>query len=680
MAGKNILIRLGTAIALLLLLVPMLLPTASQAQNITLPRQAEGTVPVSDMTVLARLMAYARSTMLLAYLDALEQILPPMMDEVRGVLGNDTPQIPDITSLKKDYLAKLNLVAQAATIADAEAIINGLQSEAQRIQGILLQIPEQLQPLASVLQERGMSTKDEITEQIQAEVTEKAQAIEDELNQEANSRAAAFQAEIQAEAEQLASQMAAQAMAAAAASGEGGGGGAGFDMGAMMANFQAQLTAKVTAFTNQLTDEMNQLGKQKEAELRAWADQRVEELKQEKLGAYFQIRDDFSNINDRITSLVAERQKFYESYYQQFKDRKVEVIKKAMQPQLQDAIAKIKQYGPDLALAQKEGRGLPTEQQLLNELQTSWDKWVQTITNAEYSEDIDQAVASFKAYWQDKQAQLELARSKGSQEVITTTLQKLKEQDAEGRLSKVKSQLLTYISQLEDGHKKVGSLTSKETEYLNRCKALLPLIDEGNQLIAQFKQAKPTDDIKNLLALKDQIISKLEQIQQSVNNVGDFPAGNGIFIEAENESYTKLLPRTEPWHSAKEINPKPTWRPEPSGWADWYLSRGGELLGYYFNITAPGTYTIWIRDLASTDHPASKRAVTVQVDGKSYGSFPEYAHPTSYPKGVYGWHTTARVNLGAGKHTLELIKTATTSAAAIIDCIYITSNPNEVPK
>jgi len=311
---------------------------------------------------------------------------------------------------------------------------------------------------------------------------------------------------------------------------------------------QQALQERLNAFIEQskaaLTEEMNALGEQKGQELRDWADERAKELENEQVQRFEQMQQAFENVDGNIQAVAAERQAFYyESYNDRFLEKKRDVIRKAMEPQYEAAIARIKEHENELNLGKQEGKDVSSSEELIRQFQDGWDDLIITISEAENSEDIDEAIDGFKSLWLQKQSQLELARTKGSAEVIERTLQKLEEHDTEKKLSEQRAKVTESIDKLERLRSTSGKLSQEGIEKLRLLKTILPLIDETMGIINQFKKATPSDDLLGLLELKDRLQDKLAQIERVARMLGfvNIP-GDGIFIEAENESFTELLP------------------------------------------------------------------------------------------------------------------------------------------
>lgn len=157
-------------------------------------------------------------------------------------------------------------------------------------------------------------------------------------------------------------------------------------------------------------------------------------------------------------------------------------------------------------------------------------------------------------------------------------------------------------------------------------------------------------------------------------------APTGLWIEAESEARTSLLPKTESWHSHKWTAAAP-WRPPLFGAGYWYLSRGGEWLEYDLTVPAAGTYQVWVRDYVDKFQPRGVRRITLTFDGKTYGTFPETTVAAPGDKGAFGWHKVGGgVTVAAGKHVMRVAKESTTSGAAILDAFYLTNGADAPPE
>ncbi len=142
-------------------------------------------------------------------------------------------------------------------------------------------------------------------------------------------------------------------------------------------------------------------------------------------------------------------------------------------------------------------------------------------------------------------------------------------------------------------------------------------------------------------------------------------AMSGQIIQAEDETrYNVKTPGTA-WDS-KEM---------PYTGSDgkvWYLSRQGDYVIYNISLQS-GTYYLWINDHRDKHHIWGVRAVNVYINDELKTTFKEH-------EGLgWKWHLVGQLEITAGNNEIKLEKQETTSAAAIIDKLYITSSSNDSP-
>ncbi|NMB77493.1 MAG: hypothetical protein GYA23_00165 [Methanomicrobiales archaeon] len=153
-------------------------------------------------------------------------------------------------------------------------------------------------------------------------------------------------------------------------------------------------------------------------------------------------------------------------------------------------------------------------------------------------------------------------------------------------------------------------------------------------------------------------------------------AGKG-YIEAEDYSGVDVQKTGAEWDST--VEKCPTWRGNDwSGTGDYYLSHGGDTLTYTFTVPTSATYILWMRDSSDLKHAKGAREVTLQLDGKTIGTFDAAA---AFNRGTtgYGWDKLTTIDLSSGRHTLKVTKKDTTSAAAVLDVFWFSPDLNEVP-
>ncbi|NLE08071.1 MAG: hypothetical protein GX631_02295, partial [Dehalococcoidales bacterium] len=346
------------------------------------------------------------------------------------------------------------------------------------------------------LRARAAVIEAELRAQMETEVQAKAAEIEAELNRIGEEKGAAAEAEIRARAE------------AYARSTQG--------TTVDMDEVNAKVNGWVAESKARITAEMETLAAEKEQEIREWAEQKALRLQEENFGTFIRIQEGFADISQRLENRAAERKAFYETHYDEFLRLKKAVVIEAMTPQYEAAVAQIKQREAEIELAVQSGRiDVPSMAELFAEFDMNWQSLTTAVTNAVSPEEIDQAIAGFRTFWEMKQSQLELALSRGTEELVRVTLEKLREDDTAARLNEAKAKMVSLVAGLESGI----DLSDEGKSKLRLMKEVLPLIDEALEIIGTFEGSEPGTDIAALMALKDRLEAGLTEIVSLVSRL-----------------------------------------------------------------------------------------------------------------------------------------------------------------
>lgn|GEM_PF-2628170 len=142
--------------------------------------------------------------------------------------------------------------------------------------------------------------------------------------------------------------------------------------------------------------------------------------------------------------------------------------------------------------------------------------------------------------------------------------------------------------------------------------------------------------------------------------------GFTLWIEAEDDTGNRMATKSSGEHSSYPHSSR----------GYWYMASGGDWIEHRFDIPQTGEYTIWLRDFDDSKHPPDRRSVRISIDSVDKGVLS--AHTRTDDR-LWQWNRAVRTSLNAGSHTLRLTKDRTTSAAALIDCIFIASDGNALP-
>ncbi len=143
-------------------------------------------------------------------------------------------------------------------------------------------------------------------------------------------------------------------------------------------------------------------------------------------------------------------------------------------------------------------------------------------------------------------------------------------------------------------------------------------------------------------------------------------SGGRLWIEAEEETARHLASKASGEHDSYPH----------FGRAYWYLASGGDWIEYHFQVPAGDVYYIWLRDFDDAKHDPVTRSVRVAVDGITLATV--CAH-TRDGGALWDWTPAASRRLAPGPHILRITKDETTSAAALIDAVFITTDKDARP-
>ena len=483
-------------VIIILLLLLTLIPASSSAATGNIPEDILSFVPESDIVELMYLAGYYRSAELLAYLEAMDEILVPAMTDVTLLLGEQIPALPDFRALQADYITRLEAIRETKTVTEAEALVRDLESEGQHIATTLQETESRTRVIEPELIAQGEQTEAKIRAMMEPEIELKVQAINDEINSIVEQRVAEMRARIQYLIMQEAIQTTINP-----------------NNPAIGASLQAQRDTEIAQFTAQLTEEMNTLGEQRGTELQQWANLRVEELTAEYAGPFLRIRDNFSNMGARLDEAATLKMADYTIYEEQYLAKKKDIITRVISAQLEKAKEQIKAHASDFELAWQSGQNFPTMEEFLAEFQTGWDILQQNLMAANSEAEANSAIAEFSQMWQEKQAEMEALRPSGSSEILKTIQNEIKVREIEEKLAIGKEDIMQSIALLKE-LKESNDITPEQTSNLENLYTLLSLLNEAQNQINEINAAGAEEDVEKLLQWKSNIVTLLQQIGQ----------------------------------------------------------------------------------------------------------------------------------------------------------------------
>ncbi|MDO8532884.1 MAG: hypothetical protein Q7T26_12110 [Dehalococcoidia bacterium] len=220
--------------------------------------------------------------------------------------------------------------------------------------------------------------------------------------------------------------------------------------------------------------------------------------------------------------------------------------------------------------------------------------------------------------------------------------------------------------------------TGDLTPLRERMSALITRIDAA---IAALDKATADTPVQPIMDMLSAIQREQEALQQLVAGLKAKDAGKeSILIQAEDEVAASVAKPGTNWDSTEEI--KPSWRKGWTGAGDWYLSRGGDRLTYSFKIQNPAAFQVWVRDWDDGKHPVGSGAIDMLFTWNGGSAELRNAPENSVRNSQHQWHKVGQVTLNAqpgAAISLSVVKSSSTSKAAVLDAYFLTSDPNQAP-
>ncbi|MBM4404826.1 MAG: hypothetical protein FJ039_01385 [Chloroflexi bacterium] len=551
--------------------------------------------------------------------------------------------IPDIGKAKSEGEAKLSALCAVKTVAQAQDSLTDLLTFANDQRTLFM----------------GMGQL--IEQQMTAAGTRLQASIEGQLTQFVNAEASRLQAEI----EGAVSGFVASALAAAGPRPN-----------------PAAITAAVTA-------QVNALVAQKETELTQRIQARVDSIVAAETGSLREIEEVLTEMGKQIDPLILNGSAKAQAYKKQALDKRKALVSKMIDANIAKARAQMEPYRKDLDAAKAKDPTVKSIDDITAQLnserrtleRTIDELFAPNIISAEAEARFRAAVEEFAQRWEN------LSKEAGKTKISWATLIQI----VRPQLAAAKAQLQQALQEINQVQAQATGKTDSQSLAVNALASdLNALKGRINALVTRVDSAISTLDGPAPAELPQSFLDQLTALQKDgealladVKGV-DYKATKrlSLLIQAEDQFAASVARPGTSWDSTEEV--RPSWRKDWIGTGDWYLSRGGDKLSYRFDVPNDGVFYIWVRDMRDDKHPYGARSINIAIDGKLLGEFNEVQQANDR----FLWHRlTAQgdatrpftVAISAGSHVMEVSKARTTSAAAVLDAYYFTTDAQETP-
>ncbi len=550
---------------------------------------------------------------------------------------------PDTAKAKRDGEAQLTVLCAVKTVAEAQEKLTDLLIFANNQRTLFM----------------GMGQL--IEQQMQSAGTRLQATIEGQVNQFVNTEAARLQAEME--------------------------GAVGGYVAAALASAGPRPNA--AAITAAVTAQMNNLAAQKEAELTQRIKARVDSIVAAETASLREIEAALTEMGAQIDPLIINGSVKAQGFKKQALDKRKALVGKMIEANLTKAKAQMEPYRKDMDAAKAKDPSVKNVDDIIAQLSTERRALERTIDELFAPNIISaEAEAQFRAAIEDFTQRWEaLSKESGKAKISWATLRDI----VRPQLVAAKAQLEKALQEITQVQNQAAGKTDSQSLAVNGLAAELNILKNRitalaarvNATIATLDGPAPADVPQSFIDQLNALQADGESILSDVKSV-DYKATKrlSLLIQAEDQFAASVARPGTSWDSTEEV--RPSWRKDWIGVGDWYLSRGGDKLSYRLETPNDGAFYVWVRDLRDNNHPHGARSIYLTLDGKLLGEFNEVQEASD----KFLWHRltvqgdTSRpftVAISAGAHVLEVSKARTTSAAAVLDAYFFTTDAQETP-
>jgi Tol biopolymer transport system component len=448
-----------------------------------------------------------------AYIEALHELITPLLE----IMGKYDVQIDllDLDAIAKQLRAKLDNIQESESLAEAQSRTNDFIIAASKARmEITTKISADLRDVIEpALLDQREKIRADITAQLMAEGATLGEGAQQRLTAQANEEAgrakeeiydrlrAAIEAEMKAQYSGIPGVDAAVLM----------------DIGYKIGMERGQQEAeKVLA---EITAKYEALAEREKAHITRQMEQKAEVLAGDVQTDMDAIKDGFENLEADMIVLAAGKMDEWEQYYEKAAKQRRSIFEQVVNVKTDYAIEVIESYRALMEEAKTSGfmeqYDLPDTDALITRFTEDRDALIDRLAQAQSNEEIDVAVAEFQQAWNEVRSTLEVIGVSGSQDTIRIILERLAEQRVEERLNEASKEFERIINKLLPMQEK-GELDEDGRAMLSRLSSAMPIIDEVMDIIDRLRTADSDMDIREVLALRDQLQTNLNYLDMVI--------------------------------------------------------------------------------------------------------------------------------------------------------------------
>ncbi len=376
------------------------------------PSEFRQAVPEKDWMELYCYEAKYRGGEAVAKLEAMAELLPPLIAEVEDV--GVKVSVPDYAAMARDLESKLDAVCQQESLEATQAKLQEFISAAEDARSAGNDLRSQIEP---PLVAKGEELRKKLEKELRPEGEAMGREAEARLRARAEQEAKAIEAELRERIKQEIE----EELKARAAAGEFGekpdmekllklGQRMGEERGRIEGEkAKAELTAKYEA-----------LAEEERARITKLMEAKADEIGGEELKKLKAIRHGFENFEIELGIVSQAKMVRFNEYRDKAIQKRKEIIRAIVENQIEEGKKQILAHKEEIDKARAEGKDIPTAEELVAQLEADEQALIDKLAAGETSEaDIRQAVEEMRSKWDKVRGELEKLQEQGAAEIYS---------------------------------------------------------------------------------------------------------------------------------------------------------------------------------------------------------------------------------------------------------------------
>jgi len=384
-----------------------------------IPQDIRNEVPEKDWIELYCYEAKSRGGEAVAKVEALAELLPPLLEKVEE-LGIKV-ETPDLLSISRDLESQLEAVCQQTTLEATQAKLQEFISKANSVRNTLG--PDLRNQIEPALKAKGEEIRAKLEKELRAEGEAMGKEIEAKLRAQAEQEAKQIEARLRKELKrQIEEELKAQY-----------GGKEDIDeeylleLGRKKGEERGRKAGKKAR--EELDAKYKKLAQQERERITKLMEKKADEIGGEEKRKLEEIRDGFLNLEANLESLAQAKMARWLVFREKAIQKKKEILIATMGAQIDKGKELIMAHKEEIDQARAEGKDIPSAEELVAQLEADKQSLIDKLSKGELDEIlIRQAGEELRMKWDKIRFDLEKIQKRSSQEIYQTLKQRLSQQ------------------------------------------------------------------------------------------------------------------------------------------------------------------------------------------------------------------------------------------------------------